>query len=319
LFDANIYSRAYRSIMSDGLSITRLASFLEVVDRGGFAAAAPGNPVRQSQLSRQVADLEAHFGRPLVERRGRGIVITPAGRELAAVARALHNGLADVRAAGADAPMPYSFGAGDSLLHWLVVPRIASVTADVPRAVATLTSLASVDVARGLVDARLDFGLVRADEVPTGLASRPLGTLRHALFVPRVLHTKTREDDLAALVTALPLALQQSEPSLNARFFAQLGVRSPPAPALACETFPQACTAVRTGRYAALLPTIARVDLGPRDVVEVPLPHPGRLAAKLHLAWHPRTTARNAAFARLATSLERHLRLEQLPKPGSTR
>lgn len=305
--------------MSDGLSITRLASFLEVVDRGGFAAAAPGNPVRQSQLSRQVADLESHFGRPLVERRGRGIVITPAGRELAAVARTLQNGLADVRAEGADAPMPYSFGAGDSLLHWLVVPRIADVTTDVPRAVATLTSLASADVALGLVDARLDFGLVRADDVTAGLSSRPLGTLHHALFVPRALHAKTRGGDLATMVTTLPLALQQSEAALNDRFFASIGVRSPPSPALACETFPQACTAVRTGHYAALLPTIARVDLAPRDVVEVPLPHPGRLAAKVHLAWPPRTTARNAAFARLAASLERQLRLGASISPTISR
>jgi hypothetical protein len=67
---------------------------------------------------------------------------------------------------------------------------------------------------------------------------------------------------------------------------------------------------VRSGRYAALLPTIVESELRARDVVEVMLPGLGRLSAMLHLAWHPRTTRRSAHFDRLTSALEECLRWE---------
>src|SRR3990167_3239045 len=120
--------------MSTGLSIHRLLSFLQGAAPGAFPPPAPRNPIRQSQLSRQVGELEAHFGTPLLERRGRGIVVTPAGERLAAVVRELQRGLDEVKTERADAPLPFTFGAGDSLLQWWVVPRIAGVNKSVPRA-----------------------------------------------------------------------------------------------------------------------------------------------------------------------------------------
>lgn len=297
--------------MSDGLSITRLVSFRQIAEVGSFARAAPDDPVRQSQLSRQVGDLERHFGKALVERSGRGIRVTAAGERLAAVVRELEKGLDDVRSEEANAPLPYSFGAGDSLLQWWVVPRIGEVAKQVPRAVASLVSLSSADVVARLLDARLDFGLVRASEVPKELESRPLFALEYALYVPRKLRAKAPSDDVATMLTIVPLALQSSEEELNERILATARKVGAAQPALVCETFPQACSAVRSGRYAALLPTIVESELPARDVVEVKLPGLGRFSAKLHLAWHPRTTRRTAGFERLAEVLEECLRREE--------
>ena len=55
-----------------GLSLERLASFLAVVDARGIARAAPGQPVRQSQLSRQIGELERALGVALFERGTQG-------------------------------------------------------------------------------------------------------------------------------------------------------------------------------------------------------------------------------------------------------
>lgn len=40
-----------------GMSLERLDAFLAVLEAGGIARAAPGQPVRQSQLSRQISEL----------------------------------------------------------------------------------------------------------------------------------------------------------------------------------------------------------------------------------------------------------------------
>ena len=56
-----------------GVSIDRLKSFLLVAEAGGHARAAPGDPVRQSQLSRQVSELEVALAQELFVRSGRGM------------------------------------------------------------------------------------------------------------------------------------------------------------------------------------------------------------------------------------------------------
>lgn len=295
----------YYTVMIQGLTLERLQSFFEVANAGGYARAAEGNPVRQSQMSRQVRELEEAFGgRTLFERRGRGVVLTAAGERLVAVVREMQAGFSDVQRRDEDEPLRFSFGAGDSVLQWWVIPRLGDLSRRVPRAVPSLVSLSSAAVVAQLEGAQIDFGLVRAGEVPKGLASRPLGEIEYALYVPKKLMPRGAPEDIGALVASLPLALQTSEPELNTRLLGLAGKHAPPAPALECETFPQACRALRSGCYAALLPTIVDVELSSREVVELRHPKLARLSMKLHLAWHPRTTRRSAAHAELASALE---------------
>ena len=65
-----------------GLSLERLRTFCMVAEHGGFLKAASGDSVRQSQFSHQIAALERFFGAPLLERRGRTVVLTRAGADL---------------------------------------------------------------------------------------------------------------------------------------------------------------------------------------------------------------------------------------------
>src|SRR2546428_681911 len=65
-----------------GLSLERLRTFVAIVSAKGISNAAPGDPTRQSQFSRQLKELEECFGAELLVR-GRGrFGLTPAGREL---------------------------------------------------------------------------------------------------------------------------------------------------------------------------------------------------------------------------------------------
>lgn len=59
-----------------------LATFLAVAEEGTFAAAAEVAGVTQPAVSYRMAQLEEQIGTALFERAGRGLVLTPEGREL---------------------------------------------------------------------------------------------------------------------------------------------------------------------------------------------------------------------------------------------
>lgn len=264
-----------------GVSLDRLRAFLLVYDAGGIARAAPGAPVRQSQLSRQVGELERALGVALLERRRP----TPAGARLAVVVRDLLRGLDGV--AARDARPTCRVGAGDSVLRWLLLPRAASF-ADVAL---HLGARSSDEIVAELVDAQLDLGVVRADaRAPDELKTTRLGRVEYALFVPRGARGPP------------PLAVVTGEPAL-APALAALGP-----PALQCETFPQAAAAVRAG-FAAPLPTIARPDVG-----DARMERPAvlaRCATTLLLVWRARLDAVEPALVpvrkRVADVLRRGL------------
>jgi DNA-binding transcriptional LysR family regulator len=77
----------YDSIfISRGLSLGRLKVLLEVDEAGSISGAAEGNPVRQSQYSRQLKELESFFGCELTMKDGRYLRLTERGKKLAMIA-----------------------------------------------------------------------------------------------------------------------------------------------------------------------------------------------------------------------------------------
>src|SRR4051794_41973502 len=64
------------------LDVRRLRVLREVARRGSFSAAAEALSFTQPAISRQIAALEAEAGTQLVDRRARGVRLTPAGELL---------------------------------------------------------------------------------------------------------------------------------------------------------------------------------------------------------------------------------------------
>src|SRR5262245_24498737 len=129
-----------------GLSLDRLRAFLLVHEAGGIARAAPGQAVRQSQLSRQLKELETALGQVLFLRHGRRLAPTAAGQRLARGVRELRWGLG--QAAAAEGQVRVRLGAGDSVLCWLVLPalkRLAGVELEVGAMVASHAVAALAD------------------------------------------------------------------------------------------------------------------------------------------------------------------------------
>src|SRR5476649_1647145 len=118
----------YQEVLSQsGFSMERLGNFCSVADAGSIVGAAKGDPVRQSLISRQIRELESFFGVELIRRRGRGLELTDAGRELAAVGRENFKGLADYAARCRGAAWTVRIVTSNSVASWLVLPRLKTL------------------------------------------------------------------------------------------------------------------------------------------------------------------------------------------------
>jgi DNA-binding transcriptional LysR family regulator len=261
-----------------------------VAEQGGFARAAPGDPNLQSQLSRQLKELERALGYPLVERTPGGLRPTREGAALLRAVRTLARELDELRLTSLGGRRKAVLGAGDSVLQWLVLPRLAAVVGDTLDL--ELFALAADATVTALQEERIDLGLLRANEASGDFKTVRLGTIEYGLY-----ETKR----------GLPLAVATSERGLSSSLWLERE------PRLRCETFPQVAQAVRAGTHAGVLPTFAAPLLG-SAVRRVELASLAAASSPLALAWRARVLERRPELKALKSSLERALRAAL--KPG---
>lgn len=288
-----------------GLSLERLRVLVEVHDAGSIAQAAPGDPIRQSQYSRQLRELAEFFGCEVARRKGKLLKLTPEGARLAELARAQMRALEDFRADCAAEAIDYTIAAGDSIIHWLVIPRLASLLSASPGLRLATANRRTDDIVRQLADGRVDFGVIRRDALVGGLRSVSLGMWHYTLAVPAQLAGKKTKLTPADVLGSLPLAAQTTDGQFAERLRAlthSLGLE--PRHALSCQSFPQTLAAVRSGGFAAVIPVLATNDLPPKSFVEVGGAPLRGLSRELVLAWNPRVVRVRPAAAKLLGKLE---------------
>lgn len=158
---------------------TQLRGLLSLADAGSFIEAAQLTGLSQPALHRAVREIEELCGVPLVERRGRGVVLTTAGRRLARGCRLavleLAAALEDLRGEGALSGR-LTIGAMPLCRALLLPKAIARISREI-------SAGAKLDVVEGsyrelveqLRDGRLDLmiGALR-EQSPPDLKQRPL-------------------------------------------------------------------------------------------------------------------------------------------------
>jgi len=272
-----------------GLSLERLRSFLDVAEAGGIARAAKDDPVRQSQYSRQISELEQFFGVALTERRGKHLALNAHGIKLAALIREQFTGLTDFKSGCRNLSVSYTLGAGDSILQWLVLPMMGSWAKSVPHGTLALCNQRSDHIVEGLLHAQLDFGIVRQATLVEPLKQATLGTLPYALFVPEALVSKSRREDIPWMLRNLPWSTLANDASFLSRVSdAALKQDLRFNVVLEAESFPQAARAVATGAFAGILPLAAKQDFVGKKVMVIQAPFLKAVTRKLSLIWHPR-------------------------------
>lgn len=246
-----------------GLSLDRMRAFLLVAELGGVAAAAKGDAVRQSQYSRQIKELEGYFGIALTRLVGRRIVITEEGRRLAEMIRRHFSELDDFRESASGRPVCVRIGAQGSVLDWLLLPVLQRSREIFGGALMEYEQHRSAEIVAAVADGRLDFGVVRADAVHSGMRKWRVGVLRYAVFAPAAMWrpgvSPERLLETAEMGGLLPggefqerllewFALQGTTPRIIARM----------------PSFLQLASLMRVSGLPGVLPEIAAVEFNPR-------------------------------------------------------
>src|SRR3974390_2954269 len=115
-----------RIFAESGLSLDRLRALLEVGAAGSIVKAASADPVRQSQYSRQIKELEDFFRARLIERYGKGTRLTASGRELARISRFFMLGLSNFQRGCLAEEQTFRIGASATFNRQFLLPVLSS-------------------------------------------------------------------------------------------------------------------------------------------------------------------------------------------------
>ena len=254
-----------------GLSLERLRTFVEIVAASGISKAAPGNPTKQSQYSRQLKELEEYFGAELIQRGKGKFIVTQEGRELFRLVQAQLGGLEEFLKRSTNARVDLRIGAGEAWLNWLVIPALDQFQKRCTKVTPVLHNLTNEEIDQWLADGRLDIGLVRDQKGKVTFRRRSVAAVQYRLFAPgtwRVGRKNPNEGILRNMHIALLDESRISEAILalaRKRGF-QLNVF------LRATSYMQLVQAVQGGYCAAVLPTIARSQFKNGTPKELNLP-----------------------------------------------
>lgn len=148
-----------------GRPTIRQLEYLVALDaHGHIGRAAAACFVSQPTLSTQIRQLERHLGVTITERVGRGIVVTPAGRELAERARAVLRDTDEMlewgRSSADDLGGPLRIAAVPTAAPYLLARMLAVINERHPDVLLCLDELRASVLVEALAAAQLDLGLM---------------------------------------------------------------------------------------------------------------------------------------------------------------
>jgi DNA-binding transcriptional LysR family regulator len=271
-----------RLFAESGLSLDRLRALLEVGAAGSIVKAAGGDPVRQSQYSRQIKELEDFFRAQLIERQGKGTRLTSHGRELARLSRFFMVGLSNFQRGCLAEEQTFRIGASATSLRQFVLPVVAEKSSHGDDAAYATEVVSDGEIERRLHDLTLDFGVVRNAVLSRPLQTKLLGNWNLELWIPKRLRLSQSKAVEAFEKQQLPLVLARRElEGLDA-------ISRTYQPHLICDSFLDVLTVMDGEEMAALLPDFLAQIRDAKRFVRIPLLKLESLAFQFHLAWNPR-------------------------------
>lgn len=160
------------------MNLKQLETFVRVAEIGSFSKAALVLDTVQPALSRQVRQLEIDLHVTLLERTGRGVVLTEAGKRLfehsvgilALVARARE----DLESSRDEPAGRVVLGLPPSLGKQLTVPLVETFKQQWPRARLAVVEGLSAHITEWIATGRVDIGLLYNPEPHASLETEPL-------------------------------------------------------------------------------------------------------------------------------------------------
>ena len=190
------------------MDLNRAATFLRVVETGGFTAAAAALGLPTSSVSRSVAKLEQELGVVLLERTTRHVALTDVGRAYFERVREALAGLDEATAAALDAARePHG------MVRLAVPPDVAPALAPLVARFLQAYPRIRIDIsasarAAELVGDHADLAIVAGRLPDSALVSRRIGESVHQLHAaPSYLDARGRPRSLADLARHDAIAL----------------------------------------------------------------------------------------------------------------
>lgn len=172
-------------------TIETLRTFIRVVETGSLSAVAREMSASQSTVSRQITQLEEHFGVRLFHRTTRHLSLTDDGESLHAHARGLLETVEGMEAAlgqHKSSPSGHVRAATPVSLGLILMDRIPALMARYP---GLSLELVMQDDARDLIEEGLDLAVRSGEVVNQSLIKRSLGTIvRVAVAAPEYLERR---------------------------------------------------------------------------------------------------------------------------------
>jgi DNA-binding transcriptional LysR family regulator len=204
-------------------------------------------------------------------------------------------------------------GAGESLIQWLLLPRLPGLSQAHPHLAITFQNLKTDEVLRHVLDGEVDFGVVTRCEPNRAFACAPLGKLEFCLFAPANLlpanpKLKLKSDILGHLSVAMlegSAGIRQAVEQEAERIGIKLNVR------LRFSSYPQLAQAVQNLGVAAVMPKLAVASFTGTDVRAVPLPFLADLSRQVSLVWNRKTAEVRPAIAKYGRLLPAIFRMDE--------
>lgn len=225
------------------MRLTQIRVFLEIVESGSIRAAARKLQVSPPAITKSLRQLEEELHVRLLERTQHGVVVSPAGRVLAARARVIQSelrraeeDLAHFAGAGGGS---VAFGVGPTGMLLIVPDAVDQFRRRYPDTRIRIVEGRHPALLPLVRDETLDFalGLRPGVKLDAGLTFRPL--FQHdETVVARRGHPLANAKSLAQLADARWMSpLPRSTDDLLTRVFMSTGL-PPPAPAIECDSIP---------------------------------------------------------------------------------
>lgn len=265
-----------------GLSLDRLETLSGIVAQGGIMRAAGGDANRQSQFSRQVAELEAWFGVELLDRSSTPSKPTEAALRIVRQVDEFRREMDAIRESAGGGRRTVVFGAGERMIRSYLIPWASKVRQENLKLV--FRNLTSSAIRTELLARRLDFGILRSERCPEGLERVALKPIPLRLLLPSAL-AKVRRKWSWKDLEAIPLVLPEGD-GRCARFLRgkalEAGIMLDVA--MECSTWTQMIDAMRECGVGGFLPKDLEKQF-PADFAGAALPGLDEFSDEYVIAW----------------------------------
>lgn len=297
----------YNQLFSkSGLSLDRFHSFLKVSEYESFTKAAEGDSNKQTLYSRQVKELEKYFETELFSRRGRTVVLTESGKRLQLLIQEYFSALEDFQESCSSSIGEIKIGAGESLIQWLLMPRLMALRRHISRAELTFRNMRTNQIVDAVMSGEVDFGIIRDDAVIPELKSTDLGKMEYRVFCP-VEDADEMKCDLDFFVHLNFAVLEGHGTYVQkienlVREYGVLFKRI-----VNCSSYPAMARIVKSNRLAAILPVIASEDFDMQAFRSCSLELLNPFSRDLVFVWNSRLSRVNTEIERIGNIFAKEL------------